>query len=195
MHGSHNSAYYNPFRPEIPSSCPARLINWSLIIFWQISSPLSLTLHSCTNNILIIKSHEKLFPLIFNLFLFYCQPLNAVSSEKPFGVMIHELFLSYFFLPSFLLFLSAYEIKFLTLRDKTIHRSERWSSITLTWCLCWHWPWSRVSWARVTCRGRGLWSPGTGRAGQPPSVTRWSRQSGERGERIIGIPHLIMAPH
>lgn len=59
------------------------------------------------------------------LFLFYCQPLNAVSPEKPFAVMIHELFLSYFFLPSFLLFLSAYKIKFLTLRDKTIRRSER----------------------------------------------------------------------
>ena len=38
--------------------------------------------------------------------------------------MIHELSLSYFFLRSFLLFLSAYKIKFLTLRDKTIHRSE-----------------------------------------------------------------------
>ena len=49
--------------------------------------------------------------------------LDPVTIElfKPFGVMIHELFLSYFFLRSFLLFLSASKIKFLTLRDKTIY--------------------------------------------------------------------------
>ena len=123
----------------------------------------------------------------------------SMTSElwKPFGVMIHELFLSYFFLRSFLLFLSASKIKFLTLRDKTIQSELSWS---ITWCLCWHWPWSRVSWGLDTCRGRGPWSRGTGRAGQPLSVTRWSRPSGESVTKwsrqrggIIGIQQLMMA--
>ncbi len=191
---SHLSVKLNPFRPSIhikQSSRRGRLINLSLIIFWQIPSPLSLT------HILIIKPHEKWLPWTLIFISFSVKwALKTIWCHDSWAI------------PELFLFTQLSPPVLICIRDK-VSNSERQDNTQEWGRIIHHHIMSLPTLAMVTCllgasHVSGTWPVVTwhgagGTASECDKMIetiRWE-QTRRRGERrgVIGIQQLIMAAH